>query len=288
MTLALATAQKPMIWNVDPFLVDPRFRALWDGKVGHWPMWEGGGAPRDISGNGKHTALPGGGDDPVWTVGASGLALLFDTTDHLDIAKAVVATFPITIGVHCKLNVVNAIQNLLMIADSSVINNYFSLVAVSGRGWEYQVRSGDVFDSPGFSVANGGTVDTDEHIIVTVSESAANHKIYLDGVLLDTDTNSTTPAGLDRTQIGESSDSTPGPSLDGLVYSAFAANRALSAAEIALLSAYPYGDITLMEDAAMLAEIAAVGGRIMSSLTAAGGLAGPGGIAGRGGGLAGG
>lgn len=59
------------------------------------------------------------------------------------------------------------------------------------------------------------------------------------------------------------------------------------AAETLKLDATDFLELDTTTDQLLLEEDVAAGGRIMSSLAAAGGLAGPGGLAGEGGGLAG-
>lgn len=105
------------------------------------------------------------------------------------------SSYPISIDMNVMLASTATEFSLLRLQNSGSDDmHYFSIGNPLNRGWEYQVQSSNMgFDSAGFSVANGGTLDTNQHHICCVSSGLTSHKIYVDGYLIDTDTNSTNP-----------------------------------------------------------------------------------------------
>ncbi len=89
----MLVAAKPAIWGpVSRGLVAPEWRWAWDGLVLAMPFWERAGPPRDVSGNGHHGTLPGGGNDPSWILDGYGPAPLFDGAgDHFNCGDVDVA-----------------------------------------------------------------------------------------------------------------------------------------------------------------------------------------------------
>ena len=128
-----------------------------------------------------------------------------DGTVNVLMASPTVSSFPITVVCWVKLDATTD-ERIWQIADAGSATAYIMFVADGGRGWEYQFRNGTGFDSDGFSVANGGTLDsTAWHCVVCSSASATSHKIWVDGVLLEEDTNNTTfPAVTNQAFLGES------------------------------------------------------------------------------------
>ena len=96
--------------------------------------------------------------------------------------------YPFSIVTAFRINALG--DKCLASLSSTSLNHYLAFFQVGSRGWEYQIRrGGTTFDSTNFAVANGGAIDTLPHIAAMVSDSEASHSLYIDGVLIEQDTN---------------------------------------------------------------------------------------------------
>ena len=166
-----------------------------------------------------------------------GPAYLSTTTvdGRASIGSLPVSAFPITIGTRLRLPSGTGLIGGLF--NTGATNKYIALNCDATRGFEYYVRTADTAFAPGFSVAFSSITDSQIHDIVCISASATDHRIYVDGVLKDTSTDSTSwPTGMNITGVGGFFDSSPGYSVGE--YQWFAVwDVALSVSEIAHISA---------------------------------------------------
>lgn len=268
MSLALATAQKPMIWNVDPFLVDPMFLPFWVDKKLHLAIWEGGGVEvGDVSGDGNHATFPGGGANPTWEVGESGYHLSFDGGDYLSAPTVPISTRA-SIGVVVKADTWSYAANDADVAGILVKGQWggdaegdLRIIVrnpVGDTSLRADVDTSDGVHSAAWDVSN---LDTNTVYEIWGVFNGSTIKLYVNGIeRASTDTTGTINNNSHSVTMGAYTNNVANTTFQGDIYTGIFINRDLISAEIALFHAYPYGDITLMEDIAMLAEIAAATG----------------------------
>lgn len=266
---------KPPMWAFNRNLVDPLWWDILGSTVLHLPMWEGGGAPGDISPGKQTVTLPGGGADPTWITYERGLGLDFDGGDRLEIADNDLFSFgdgsvdiPFTITATVKLDSNSAQDPIIdkyvgglrewvfgFTASNSLLAFVYDQSAVGYRGRFVATVS---------TYVPAGTV----HDIAWVYDGGgltSSSKIYIDGIQRDTTdfTNGSYVAmqnGSRLVSIGAYNPGVGGP-YNGLIDNlGIIRGRALSAAAIALLSAKPYGSITRQWDIPAMIGVAAAGG----------------------------
>ncbi len=239
MTLAYASDIKPALWNVSPFMVHPMFWSLWDSKELHLAIWEEGGAPFDVSGNGNDATLPGGSADPTWGVGSDGPVMIFDGAAQY--LSTPIGTLPgaFTAVIRAKRNTVEGTND--------------GIVGWGGGGSNFAglllEEDGDILHirAVGNATATFSGVWTDKtsyHTLVFVAKSIGASEVmelYFDGVSKGTRTAEISQVTGFR--VGELVGLT-GKEFSGSMSFVSLISRALTAFEIALISAYPYGDIT--------------------------------------------
>ncbi len=128
-----------------------------------------------------------------------------------------------------------------------------------------------------------------KHVAYTYDEVSGDSFLYVDGLEVDSTTSvgGAIDTGSGTAHIGSLTQAEARFHWDGFMDDIFIDNRPLSSSEIFQLYSLKRGGIFQLRPVTVGKAVAAAGGRIMSSLTNAGGLAGVGGIAGQGGGLAG-
>lgn len=166
-----------------------------------WPFDEGGGDTfLDATGNG-HTGQLGasaGADasDPLWTTGVAGSsALRFDgTNDRATVVDAPALRFAgsFTLEAWVKRDVLGVSHCVLAKGDSQR-RNYWMLIDSSNRidfRWETSGGSNRGARSPSSAMI----ADTNWHHIACVYDQAASQsRIYIDGILVESETGSGTP-----------------------------------------------------------------------------------------------
>jgi len=244
---------KPPPWPVAINRIHPMFRSLRHGLRLHLPMWEGGGAPRDISGHGNHAILPGGTNDPAWITWAHGRATQFATNDYwrVDDAPALDITNQITIAVWASFTNLSGDDGGI-VSKGSDTTKYFG--GAEDKVYELSILNDTLFfqlsdgsNQDNVSVASiGNTLDDGlPHQFVASWDSADKQRLYVDGVFKAEETVVATSMQNLATflDIGGGGGSGDFP-FDGNIGEVRLYDRQLSHNEIALLFAYPYGDIT--------------------------------------------
>ena len=171
---------------------------------------------------------------PVYSSSNAGF-LDFDGTDdyvaHSDIGAS---DWPVTLSAWVKFDVNNVAQTVVSQADTSAINQMFGCATqMTGSNmlatvWTYSASYG-YKDARGTTPLATGTW----YHLTAVFESNTSKKIYLNGNLEATLTDSTTfPTGIDNLNIARFGRSTPGGYVNGQIACAMAYNKALSASEI--------------------------------------------------------
>jgi len=202
-----------------------------------------------------------------------------------------------TVGAWANIANVTADQRLVHLNTEGGTNFTQSLwfdIGGAQDGWAARAEDADgTVLIIGEAIASGGVGQWD-HVVMRVSDQTLD--LFINGGLLGSDSSVSFDQGQPaetRVLLFGASDDTPSTAsheYEGLMSDITIHNRALSNAEIRVLysPATRWGLYQRLIDVLVLPEVAApAGGRIMSSLAGAGGLAAKGGIAGAGGGLAG-
>lgn len=154
---------------------------------------------------------------------------------------AVVSGTPLSAGCFFRMDADPSLNdyNLFQLQDKDVTSHYFRFgIGEEGDGTQTKLVAG-TNDDVTFAVAQSSINVTQSQIQhgLAVWTSATSRAIYLDGSNKGTDTNSSTPANMDRTSIGREMDSSPGDSWDGMIAEFAVWNVALTDAEALILAA---------------------------------------------------
>lgn len=154
-------------------------------------------------------------------------------SEYLSTTTLPVSSFPCSFSCWVKLDDTADEYEFLSLAKNSSPVVYIALRSPPSRGYELQVRSGgSTFDGSNFAAANGGTLSTDWTHVVAVISGSGDAKLYVDNVLVETDTNTFSwPPGMDEFAIGRIGDSSPGYS-NCAVDEVGIWSRALSASDV--------------------------------------------------------
>jgi len=236
--------QKPIEWAYDPGMVVPEFQGLTEGLIAYWAMWEGGEAPRDISGQANHAGLSGATTEPIWIQDTEGLTLDFDGLNDTLLVSASQAlidlptTYNFTILIRHKSNDLGTINALFSWSgsDDLVIYPNDPLDATGG----YRVFWRDV---GGSLITEAGPDLTGEwHTLAFVSRAADDHELFRDGVSIGTSVATGAAGPFSSVHIG--SFDTGSQFFEGNIAAIKIYARALSDSEIEQDAAYPYGAST--------------------------------------------
>lgn len=117
--------------------------------------------------------------------------------------------FPISFYIVCRRDT-DALTYFFFLGDASDANRYFALVN-DGTNWQYHLRNDTGSPGAGWSVASFADYDdANWHKFVCVSSAANNHRLYVDGELKATNTDSTNwNSENDVTGVGGIFDSSP-------------------------------------------------------------------------------
>jgi hypothetical protein len=188
-----------------------RTEVLRDNPVAYWRLGESSGTTAaDETGTYPGTYV---GSPTLGVTGAvaGNTAVLFNGTSQYVQRDITISNYPVTLECWVKLTNTSIEHRILQLANPSRSDEYLLLTAPPSRGWEMQLRNqGASFDSPGWPVASGGTIDTDWHHLVGVFAASGDCKLYLDGSVIATDTNSANfPPNQTRLGIAREMDSAP-------------------------------------------------------------------------------
>ena len=272
---------------------DSAYPQVWDGQVGAWATLLGqtGAKLFDVSGRRHDGVLTNMDPATDWVSSASeklsGDVLELDaaSSQYISLGDLGVAEGP-------------AFTYLTWIVTTQTGNDRWGLSEGS-----------DIDDQPIFGLINQDSVarfflrdngstqvnlissftinDGEPHCLVGVAYNLGSHALFVDGVLRVADTSTTLGAiSVDTASIGALDRASVGQFSTQQASISMFFDRALSIGEIELLYERPLAPWERKRRIIRRAPVVAPGGRIMSSLVSAGGLAGMGGIAGQGGGLA--
>ena len=284
--MAFLATQKPPKWGFQAGLVAPEWAWFWDKRPNVFiPAWEGGGTKLFDIVNKNLTTATGTVD---WLAGPK---RRYIGNEYDDVATVPPFEYPITLIAYVEdpVQLSGSESSWYMgLVDNTSGSRMVTIGAEGTAGWRYFVRNGGVADSTDFVICDGGTQDANDHVVIGTSRSDGDNELFVDGISIELDTNTCTLFTPNQLSLGRLNDNTPGESLNaGLIYAAVLP-AGFSQNEARILSRDPFGPFRMADEVGLFVPAAPpAGGRIMSSLVAAGGLVGEGGIAGTGGGLAG-
>lgn len=210
------------------------------GLVGHW-TFDGsdisGTRAKDRSGNNAHGTIANG---PIAKAGRIGQALSFDgVNDYVGISSSAVANYPYSASIWFKTNADATSGALAAISQgaNTASTYYFEIALDTGSTCaqaNYLLYLAKANTNPAISVCSTKAVnDNVWHHAVAVTSAINSHKLYLDGVLIGTDTSALTSGmAMTRTGIGILYRSSIANYFNGSLDDARVYNRALSAGEV--------------------------------------------------------
>jgi len=219
---------------------DQRLKA---GLVGHWIGGGSGNTWVDRSGYGNHGALTNG---PLWTLGEGGKrnALQFDGVNDYVAVPSSPNTESVTISAWVKTPSLAGRRTLVSLSDSGISliptleigtgNGGTNVVAVVSQGlFQAQTKN------------NAITTGIWLHLTYVKRGNGATHEIYVNGIEqeLNSNTSSTYVTTADTRAIGRRNGANGQYSL-GILDDVRIYNRALSAAEVALLASPSFSPVT--------------------------------------------
>ncbi len=169
----------------------------WANLVGQWKLDEGSGiTAHDSSGNGYDGTLQG---NPQWVTGVIGSALKFDGTNSVNCGSAAKAALLQTLSITCWVNPSDL---------ASGVDHAFTGRSAAGIGYAFKSDSTHLrFTTPAVLDHDGANsilkLNTWQHVAVTFTAGKAGGCVfYINGVVTDTLTASTIPAGAANVEIG--------------------------------------------------------------------------------------
>lgn len=167
------------------------------------------------------------------------MSRLFDDilSDRLVNANAVITGYPFTLACWFNSDNVSISQVLISVGDTATADNYHYLRA-AGSVASDPVQAGSAASGTARNATSstGYSLNTWHHA-AGVFTAAADRAAFIDGGSKGTNTQSTTPAGLDATAIGRLETSTPANHMSGMIAEAAVWDVALTDAEVAILAA---------------------------------------------------
>jgi hypothetical protein len=230
--------QRPEYFTLDP--CHDLARGLVFAGFGRFPKgFRYDDATESMWGGGNHGTLTNmdPASDWVWVPELGRWATKFNGNSQLvRVVRGMVRSYPFAMGCWVKLANTSAEHRVMQLAVTSYGSKYAMITSPPARGWEYQVRNDGSFDSTNFAVANGGSLSTKWQYIWVQSPSLAVHQLWVDGSLVDTDTNSSGVDAYDQCGIGGEVDIVPVYAAATIADPAIFAGRTLSPSEIARLA----------------------------------------------------
>jgi len=162
---------------------------LWKDLVGFWPLAAGGGATAyDISGYGNHGTLTNMDPSSDWVVTEKGRAVNFDKTNNYISVPLNVGTAAGAIGILFKPRSPWYYYNSVF--DNSVNLNHWEIWIDATGNLRGRIKSGDTTVS--YDLDN---LDGPDHWYHIVFAWGANLKLYVNGVLRDSENYTVQAAG---------------------------------------------------------------------------------------------
>lgn len=198
--------------------------------LAHWDFNEfAGSTAHDVVGN-NDGSISGAG----WSSGSNGTALLFDgKNDRVEVNKPIVSEYPFTVTAWFKLpSKPTSDKAIVSLGNSASSNVMYGLYYDKYNGISMMAKN-----TAEKTASSSVKVSDDEwHQAVGVFESETSRKLYVDGVLKDTDTSSSPfNSGTNRWNIGRWADSSPSSYFYGLIDEVRVYNGALSDMEVSQL-----------------------------------------------------
>lgn len=167
------------------------------------------------------------------------MSRLFDdlVSDRLTNANAVITGYPFTLACWFNSDNIGISQVLMSVGDTATADNYHYLRAAGSVAGD-PIQAGSAASGTARNAATGtGYSASTWHHACGVFAAAADRAAFIDGGSKGTNTQSTSPAGLDATAIGRLETSTPANHMSGMIAEAAIWDVALTDAEVALLAA---------------------------------------------------
>lgn len=217
---------------------------LWDGLIGLWKPSLGvtGLILRDISGFGNDGTLTDMTIDD-WVIGGNprnpGYALDFDGVDDYVDPNTVFSSVPLTLIAWVNLDVTGVNGDIISLSNDSITDNFIRLT-YNSSATAFTIRARD--DATAAAITTSITtpaVSTWFHVTAVLS-AIDNRKIYINGILEDTNTTSKTPT-LNNTTFGAVflTGGPPTQFLNGKIGGIHIYTRALSPSEILDMYLFP-------------------------------------------------
>lgn len=122
--------------------------------------------------------------------------------------------------------------------NSSSGGEFFILSLDQNGGFRYFVREGG--NAADLKTGSAGVTEGVKYTILGVSRSSTDHELFIDGLSVETSSNSSIPDDLDKTSLGAWQDSSPTYTGLGSVWAGLIWTRALTDTEIQSISRDPY------------------------------------------------
>ena len=171
-------------------------------------------------------------NSPVYSSSNAGVFDFDGTNDYVAHSDIGASDWPVTLSVWAKFDVNNVAQTVVSQADTSANNQMFGCATqMSGSDmlaavWTYSVSYKQALGTTPLATGTW-------YHLTAVFESNTSKRMYLDGNLEATLTDSTTfPTGIDNLNIARFGRSTAGGYVNGQIACAMAYNKALSVSEI--------------------------------------------------------
>lgn len=161
------------------------------------------------------------------------------TNDDITSNTVPVTAYPFTISAWCKVE--KDQQGVIFeLADSVTNNERWSVYVdpvVTGQDINFASVDGGTFST---AVGSQWSIGKWHHVVAT-AESSTNRRVYVDGVLVGSNTTSSTPTSIDRLRIGQSARSSGGGYFGGCIANVSVHSVALTGDQIKadFLNGYP-------------------------------------------------
>ncbi len=167
---------------------------------------------------------------PFQVTGILGDAFNYDGTDNFDIVSVPVNTYPLTFNAWVKTNSSSGDQGVTAIGSSAANNQYIGLFVMNGFPTA-TTRNGAQLSA----TATTNISDGEWHMITAVMSVANNRRIYVDGVLEDTETTSVSFPTNNQFAVGQNADNQADQFFTGNIDEVSIWNKTLVVAEIVQL-----------------------------------------------------
>lgn len=159
------------------------------------------------------------------------------SSHYLEVAIPAVTAYPWTLSAWFRSDDLTTNQTILSIGDTLTNTEYWSLQATGAAAGDPVRMTSSTTVGGAFTAdtTTGYAANTWHHALAT-GASATARTVYIDGGSSATNTSSSTPAGLDNTDLGRLVRLTPANYFSGRIAEAAVWNAVLTASEIAALA----------------------------------------------------